>query len=130
MLAPEGFEEHGPFDVILELVGAGNLAPNLKSLATRGRITVIGVGGTGPKGEINLVALMQKRGSIHASTLRSRPLEEKALATRLVEKEVLPAFASGDLSVPVAATFPLAEAEAAYERFEAGGKLGKIVLLP
>ena len=85
-LAPEGFEEHGPFDVILELVGAGNLAPNLKSLATRGRITVIGVGGTGPKGEINLVALMQKRGSIHASTLRSRPLEEKALATRLVEK--------------------------------------------
>jgi NADPH:quinone reductase len=129
-LAPEGFEEHGPFDVILELVGAGNLAPNLKSLATRGRITVIGVGGTGPKGEINLVALMQKRGSIHASTLRSRPLEEKALATRLVEKEVLPAFASGDLSVPVAATFPLAEAEAAYERFEAGGKLGKIVLLP
>ncbi len=129
-LAPDGFEEHGPFDVILELVGAGNLAPNLKSLATRGRITVIGVGGTGPKGEINLVALMQKRGTIHASTLRSRPLEEKALATRLVEKEVLPAFASGDLSVPVAATFPLAEAEAAYERFEAGGKLGKIVLLP
>ena len=116
--------------MILELVGAGNLAGNLQSLATGGRIVVIGVGGTGPKSEINLVALMQKRGSIQGSTLRSRPLEEKALATRLVEKEVLPAFASGDLSVPLAATFPLAEAEAAYERFEAGGKLGKIVLLP
>ena len=129
VLAPEGFEEHGPYDVILELVGAGNLAANLQALATRGRIVVIGVGGSGPKAEINLVALMQKRGSIHASTLRSRPLEEKALATRLVEKEVLPAFARGDLSVPVAATYPLDEAEAAYERFEAGGKLGKIVLL-
>jgi NADPH2:quinone reductase len=129
VLGPEGFEEHGPYDVILELVGAGNLAGNLQSLATGGRIVVIGVGGTGPKAEINLVALMQKRGSIHGSTLRSRPLEEKALATRLVEKEVLPAFASGDLSVPVAASFPLAEAEAAYERFQEGGKLGKIVLV-
>jgi NADPH:quinone reductase len=129
VLEPEGFAEHGPYDVILELVGAGNLAGNLQSLATGGRIVVIGVGGTGPKSEINLVALMQKRGSIQGSTLRSRPLEEKALATRLVEKEVLPAFASGDLSVPVAASFPLAEAEAAYERFQEGGKLGKIVLL-
>ncbi len=129
VLEPEGFEEHGPYDVILELVGAGNLAGNLQSLATGGRIVVIGVGGTGPKSEINLVALMQKRGSIQGSTLRSRALEEKALATRLVEKEVLPAFASGDLSVPVAASFPLAEAEAAYERFQEGGKLGKIVLL-
>ncbi len=129
VLAPEGFEQHGPYDVILELVGAGNLAPNLEALATRGRIVVIGVGGSGPKAEINLVALMQKRGSIHASTLRSRPLEDKALATRLVEKEVLPAFARGDLTVPVAATYPLDEAEAAYERFQAGGKLGKIVLL-
>ena len=116
--------------MILELVGRRNLAGNLKSLATQGRIVVIGVGGSGPKGELNLVALMQKRGRIQASTLRSRPLEEKALATRLVEKEVLPGFAGGELRVPVAATFTLDEAEAAYERFAAGGKLGKIVLLP
>jgi NADPH2:quinone reductase len=129
-ISPEGFADHGPYDVILELVGAGNLADNIRSLATGGRIAVIGVGGSGPTAEINLVALMQKRGSISASTLRARPLEEKALATRRVEKEVLPKFASGELIVPVADTFSLEEAEAAYDRFEAGGKLGKIVLLP
>ena len=126
---PEGFAEHGPYDVILELVGAGNLAENLQSLATGGRIAVIGVGGSGPRAEMNLLALMQKRARIHGSTLRPRPLEEKALASRLVEKEVLPLFESGAITVPVAATYPLDEAAAAYERFEAGGKLGKIVLL-
>jgi NADPH:quinone reductase len=73
--------------------------------------------------------LMQKRARIHGSTLRTRPLEEKALVTRRLEKEVLPLFEAGELTVPVAATFPLDDAEAAYERFAAGGKLGKIVFL-
>ena len=127
---PEGFEEHGAFDVILELVGASNLARNLKALANRGRIAVIGVGGTGPQGEINLLALMQKHARIHGSTLRARPLEQKAAAARLVEKEVLPGFDAGLLTVPVAETFELDRVEDAYARFEAGGKLGKIVLLP
>ena len=126
---PEGYEEQGPYDVILELVGASNLQGNIKSLATGGRIAVIGVGGTGPTGEISLHILMQKRGRIHGSTLRARPLEEKAIAMRLVEKEVLPHFADGTLMVPVAETFELDRAEEAYTRFEAGGKLGKIVLL-
>jgi NADPH:quinone reductase len=127
---PGGFTEHGPYDVILELVGAANLAGNLDSLATGGRIAVIGVSGTGPTAEINLLAVMQKRARIHGSTLRARPLEEKAMAMRLVEKEVLPLFEDGRLTVPVAATFPLDEAEHAYDRLAAGGKLGKIVLLP
>ena len=69
---PQGFEDEGPFDVVLELVGASNLAGNLKSLATGGRIAVIGVGGTGPTAEINLLAVMQKRARIHGSTLRGR----------------------------------------------------------
>ncbi|MGH3101781.1 MAG: zinc-binding dehydrogenase, partial [Thermoleophilia bacterium] len=129
-IAPEGFAEHGPYDVILELVGAGNLEDNLASLARRGRIAVIGVGGSGPVAEMNLLALMQKHARIHGSTLRARPLEEKALAARLVERELLPHFESGALTVPVAATFPLEEAEQAYDRFAAGGKLGKIVLIP
>jgi NADPH:quinone reductase len=127
---PEGFGSHGPYDVILELVGAGNLAENLESLALRGRITVIGVGGTGPTAEINLLTVMQKRARIHGSTLRARPLEEKAICARLMEKEVLPRFEDGTLTVPVADTFPLEEAVAGYERFTAGGKLGKVVLLP
>jgi NADPH:quinone reductase len=127
---PEGFEDEGPFDVVLELVGASNLADNLKALATGGRIAVIGVGGTGPKAEINLLALMQKHARIHGSTLRARPLEEKAGAMRLVEKEVLPLFDDGTLTVPVAETFELDRAGDAYARFESGGKLGKLVLLP
>jgi NADPH:quinone reductase len=129
-IAPEGFGEHGPYDVVLELVGVGNLAENLQSLATGGRIAVIGVGGSGPVGEINLLALMGKRARIHGSTLRARPLEEKAIAMRLVEKEVLPLFQRGDLTVPVAETFPLDDVAAAYERFQGGGKLGKLVVLP
>jgi NADPH:quinone reductase len=130
VIPPEGFAEHGPFDVVLELVGAGNLAENLQALATGGRISVIGVGGSGPVSEINLLAVMVKRARIHGSTLRARPLEEKAIAMRLVEKEVLPLFEAGRLEVPVAATFGLDEVSEAYERFQAGGKLGKIVLVP
>lgn len=126
-IEPAGFESEGPFDVILELVGAINLAANLEALARRGRIAVIGVG-AGAKAEINLLALMGKHARIHGSTLRARPLEQKAAAARLVEQSVLPGFASGDLSVPVTATYPLDEVAAAYERFQAGGKLGKIVL--
>jgi len=127
---PEGFEDEGPFDVVLELVGASNLTGNLSALTTGGRIAVIGVGGTGPKGEINLHMLMHKRARIHGSTLRARPLEEKAAAMRLVEKEVLPNFENGTLSVPVADTFELDRVEDAYDRFTSGGKLGKVVLLP
>jgi NADPH2:quinone reductase len=126
-IPPEGFAEHGPFDVILELVGAPNMGDNLTALASLGRICVIGIG-AGAKAEINLALLMAKRGRIHGSTLRARSLEDKALAARLVERVVLPGFASGDLAVPVAATFPLDAVADAYERFKAGSKLGKIVL--
>jgi NADPH:quinone reductase-like Zn-dependent oxidoreductase len=126
-VASEGFADHGPFDVILELVGAPNFGENLGALATGGRITVIGVGG-GFKAELNLLALMGKRARIHGSTLRPRPLEEKAIAARLVERQVLPLFDRGEITVPVAETFPLDQVAEAYERFAAGGKFGKIVL--
>jgi NADPH:quinone reductase len=127
VIAPEGFAEHGPFDVILELVGAPNLEQNMNALATGGRIAVIGVS-AGATAELNLLALMGKRARICGSTLRARPLEEKALTARRVETEVLPLIASGAVRVPVAETFALDDAAAAYERFAAGGKLGKIVL--
>jgi NADPH2:quinone reductase len=124
----EGFAEHGPFDVVLELVGAPNLGEDLESLALGGRIVVIGVS-AGAKCELNMLALMGKRARIHGSMLRSRPLEEKALVARRMEHEVLPLFEMGALRVPIAETFPLSDAAAAYERFAAGGKLGKIVLV-
>ncbi|MDX6672065.1 MAG: hypothetical protein QOI91_2428 [Solirubrobacteraceae bacterium] len=129
VIAPEGFAEHGPFDVVLELIGAPNLPDDLSALATGGRIAIIGVG-AGFKAELNLLALMGKRGRIHGSMLRARPLEEKAAAARLVERHVLPLFEAGAVRVPVAETFPLDQVAAAYERFTQGGKLGKIVLLP
>ncbi len=128
-IACDGFAEHGPFDVILELVGAPNMPENMQALATGGRICVIGVS-AGAKTELNLLALMGKRARIHGSTLRARPLEEKALTARLVEREVLPLFELRDVRVPVAAEFPLEQAAEAYERFAAGGKLGKVVIAP
>jgi putative PIG3 family NAD(P)H quinone oxidoreductase len=127
VLAPDAFAEQGPFDVVLELVGAPNLEGDLQALATGGRIVVIGVG-AGAKAELNLLALMGKRGRIHGSTLRARPLEEKALAARRLEAEVLPLFEQGLLRVVICERYPLERASEAYDRFAAGAKLGKIVL--
>ena len=129
VIEPDGFGEHGPFDVILELVGAPNLADNLKALNTNGRIVVIGIA-AGAKTELNLAILMAKRARIMASTLRARPLEQKAMTARALEREVLPGFERGALRVPVAETFALDDVAAAYARFAAGGKLGKIILEP
>ena len=71
---------------------------------------------------------MQRRARLLGSTLRARSLEDKAAAARLVEHQVLPLVAEGRVRVPVEATFPLEDVQAAYARFEAGSKLGKIVL--
>jgi NADPH:quinone reductase-like Zn-dependent oxidoreductase len=125
---PDAFEEHGPFDVILELIGAANLTADVGSLATGGRIVVIGVGG-GARGELDLLRLMNARGRILGSTLRARPLEGKAAAVAAVGHHVLPLAADGRLTVPVTATYEMADVASAHERLAAGGKLGKIVLL-
>jgi putative PIG3 family NAD(P)H quinone oxidoreductase len=128
VVAPEDFVEHGPYDVILELVGAPNFPQNLEALETDGRVTVIGVG-AGPKVELNLLALMGKRARIYGSMLRARALEDKAATARAMERHVLPLFEAHRIHVPIAETFPLEEVAAAYDRFAAGGKFGKIVLL-
>jgi len=129
VVAHDDFADRGPFDVILELVGAGNMAGNLAALNRSGRIVVIGVGGAGASAEVDLLTLMGKRGLITGSTLRARPLEEKALVTRRAEAHAVPLLASGAVRVLIEDTYPLAEAAAAYERFNQGGKLGKIVLV-
>jgi NADPH2:quinone reductase len=128
-VAPDAWTDRAPFDVVLELVGAPNLADDVRSLATGGRIAIIGVGG-GARAELDLLALMGKRGRIHGSTLRARPLEQKADAAQRVARHVLPALAAGRVRVPVAATYPMTDAAEAYDRFAAGAKLGKIVLVP
>jgi NADPH2:quinone reductase len=118
----------GPFDVILELVGAPNFPANLQALATGGRIMVIGTP-AGTRVELDLRRLMATRGRLLASHLRLRPLEQKADAARRVEAQALPLVAAGRLRIPVAATFPLEAAQEAYDRFAAGGKLGKLVVV-
>jgi putative PIG3 family NAD(P)H quinone oxidoreductase len=127
VIEPDGFDAAGPFDVILELVGGPNLPQDLNALETGGRIVVIGIG-AGANAEINLGILMYKRARILASTLRARPLEQKAQTARALERDVLPLFDSGALQVPIAATYPVEDAAEAYARFAAGGKLGKIIL--
>lgn len=120
-------EAEGPFDVVLELVGGENLGANLALLATGGRVVVIGTG-AGRSAEIDFGQVMRRRARLQGSTLRSRSLDEKALVVAALERQVLPLLAAGRVVVPVEAAFPLADAPAAYERFAAGGKFGKIVL--
>jgi len=123
---PGAMVDAGPFDLILELIGAPNLGDDLAALNTGGRIAVIGTGG-GSQAALDLSTLMARRGQVLGSTLRARPLEAKALAVRAMETHVLPVL--GPRCRPlVAATFPLEQAPEAYERFAAGAKLGKIVL--
>lgn len=128
VLSPDDFVDEGPYDVILELVGAPNMHDNLRALRTGGRISVIGTGAGATVEEFPLGLLMARRGRIHGSTLRGRSLEEKALTARAVERSVLPLFSAGALHVPLHRTFPLEQAAAAYDCFAAGSKFGKIVL--
>jgi NADPH:quinone reductase-like Zn-dependent oxidoreductase len=118
-------EPEGEYDVILELVGGDNLARNLERLALKGRIAVIGTG-AGSSAKIEFGHLMRKRGRIHASTLRARSREEKAEVVRRLGE----ALGRWELTVPVEQTFPLGQTNDAYERFRAGGKFGKLVVVP
>ncbi len=127
VIAPADFGQAGPFDVILELVGAQNLAANLDAIAVGGRIMVIGVG-AGAKSEIDLRKLMARRVRLSGSTLRARPLSLRSLAARQVEHHVLPLVEAGMVKIPVFASYPLEDAATAYADFAAGGKLGKLVL--
>ena len=128
VVAPADVAEHGPYDVVLELVGAASLPSALDALALRGRVVVIGVG-SGATVELDLMALMGRRARISASSLRARSSGEKAVLIAALGSLVVPALGAGRLRVPVAGTFPLSDAAGAYERFAAGGKLGKIVLM-
>ena len=123
-------EPEGEYDVILELVGGGeNLAANVDRLAPKGRIAVIGTG-AGSKAEIDFGLLMRKRGRISSSTLRPRSRDEKEDVLKRLEGHALPLLARGELMVPVEVIYPLERAQEAYDRFAAGGKFGKIVIVP
>jgi len=119
----------GPFDVVLELVGAGSLPAVVAAMALGGRIAVIGVGG-GAQVEVDLLAIMQRRLHISGSTLRSRSLVDKAVVAAAVEHHVVPLLRARKVRVPLQATMSMDRAEDAYAHFAESGKLGKIVLVP
>jgi putative PIG3 family NAD(P)H quinone oxidoreductase len=114
-------------DVVLDVIGGTYWERNMRALATKGRMVVVGLMG-GATTQANIGALLAKRLQVRGTTLRARPLEEKALATRAFEKSVLPHIASGRVKVIVDRAYPLAEAGKAQEYMEANANFGKIVL--
>ncbi|MEU9026195.1 NAD(P)H-quinone oxidoreductase [Streptomyces sp. NPDC048383] len=114
-------------DVILDIMGAKYLARNLDALAVNGRLAVIGMQG-GVKAELNLGTLLAKRAAITATSLRTRPLEEKAAIIAAVREHVWPLVAAGRVRPVVHATFPMAEAAQAHRVLESSAHVGKLLL--
>jgi putative PIG3 family NAD(P)H quinone oxidoreductase len=114
-------------DVILDHVGAKYLPRNVETLAVEGRLVVIGLMG-GAKGELDLGALLRKRAAVVATTLRSRPVDEKSAICASVVEHVWPLVAAGTVRTLVHASLPLDEVAEAHRMMEAGDHIGKIVV--
>lgn len=123
----EVVKAEGGADVILDHIGAKYLGRNVEALATEGRMVCIGMMG-GAKGELDLGLLMRKRGAVIATTLRARPVEEKAAICASVVEHVWPLVADGSVRVVVHATLPLDQAAEAHRIMESSSHTGKIVL--
>jgi putative PIG3 family NAD(P)H quinone oxidoreductase len=114
-------------DVVLDVLGAGYLARNLAVLAVEGRLVVIGLQ-RGRRAEIDLGTLLAKRASVHGTTLRSRPPEQKARIVADVAARAWPLLDDGRLRPVVHATLPLAHAAEAHRLLESGAVFGKVLL--
>jgi NADPH:quinone reductase-like Zn-dependent oxidoreductase len=117
----------GGADVVLELVGAPNLAGDLEALATKGRIVIVGTG-AGDEAPLPFHALMSRRARIHGTVLRARPLEEKAAAVQAFGHEVVPFIADGRARGIVDRVFPAEQAVEAFDYMAQPGKFGKVLL--
>jgi putative PIG3 family NAD(P)H quinone oxidoreductase len=114
-------------DVILDIMGAAYLSRNVAALAADGRLVVIGMQG-GRKGELDLGALLAKRGTVAATALRSRPLDQKAEIVRGVRQQVWPLVEAGAVRPIVDRRLPLAEAAQAHRLVESSDHVGKVLL--
>ncbi|PSK99351.1 putative PIG3 family NAD(P)H quinone oxidoreductase [Murinocardiopsis flavida] len=114
-------------DVVLDIMGGSYLEGNVRSLATGGRLVVIGLMG-GRSAALDLGRMLVKRLSVHATTLRSRPVEEKAAIVAGVREHVWPLIARGTVRPIVDRTVPLADASEAHRVMESSAHIGKIVL--
>jgi len=108
-------------------VGAKYLSRNIDALAPNGRLVIIGMQG-GAKAELDLAKLLAKRAQVTATSLRSRPLAEKAAIVREVRDTVWPLVESGAVRPIVHATYPLAQAADAHRELAASGHIGKVLL--
>ena len=116
-------------DVVLDIIGAAYLQRNVDALATGGRIVIIGMQG-GRRAELDLGMLMAKRGTIASTTLRARPIEDKAKIVRGVREQVWPLVGAGTVRPIIDRTLPMAEAAEAHRLMESSDHLGKILLIP
>ena len=123
----QGFTHGDGVDVIWDVVGAKYLEQHLTLLARDGRLVVIGLQG-GRKAPLDLGALLAKRGHLMATTLRSRPVEQKAAICAAVGDRVWPLLQSGAIRPAPMTLFPLAEAAEAHRLMDSGEHIGKIVL--
>ena len=114
-------------EVILDNMGASYLGRNIDALATEGRLVIIGMQG-GVKGELNIGKLLSRRGAVIATSLRSRPVEEKAAICASVVEHVWPLIADGSVRPVVHTTLPLEKAAEAHRMMESGDHIGKIML--
>jgi putative PIG3 family NAD(P)H quinone oxidoreductase len=112
---------------VVDLVGGNYLAGNLRVLAPRGRIVVVGLT-AGAVTEFNMGVLLRKRLTIVGTALRSRAIEEKIALSREFEQRMVPLFESGVLQAVVDRVFPFEEIRAAHELMESNATFGKIVL--
>lgn len=124
----QDFTEHGPYDVILDVVGGQYLERNVQSLAPDGRLVVIGLQ-DGLEGQLNLADMVFKRLSVHGTTLRTRSAEQKAAIVAEVQGEVWPMIESGAVQLVVDQTVPMAEAAEAHRLIDTGQHIGKILLV-
>ena len=114
-------------DVILDPVGASYLAENLEALTLNGRLVLIGLMG-GSRSEIDLAKLMMKRLRVVGSTLRARPLEEKASIMAELGQYVWPKISQGEIVPIIQQVFPIQAASEAHELVASDGTIGKVVL--
>jgi NADPH:quinone reductase len=119
--------ELGGANVVLELVGAPNMERDLDCIATQGRIVVVGTGG-GAEITLDLRRLMARRVELRGTVLRARTHEEKSAAVQAFAREVVPHLTSGRVRPLVDSVFPAEQTADAYDRLEASGKLGKVLV--
>jgi len=117
----------GPVDVVLELVGGGYLAVDVRAARRGARIVVIGTL-AGGRAELDVAGLMVKRLHVIGTVLRGRDHDEKAAVTAAFARDVVPLLAAGTLAPVVAATFPIEQAPAAYELLRSDTTFGKVIL--